>query len=52
MPAWVYDEGDDSAWWDSEDAQWLLESLTEALDACASEKYFGSHEGDGTDSGF
>lgn len=48
IPAYVLDEGDDSAWWYSEDAQHLLIELFDALDDVAPDGYyFGSHEGDG-----
>lgn len=37
----------------SEDAGWLMESLFDALDACApAGYYFGAHPGDGSDFGF
>ena len=53
IPAYVLDEGDDSEWWDSEDAGYLLEELFEILEACAPDgAYFGAHEGDGSDFGF
>ena len=53
VPAYVEDEGDDSAWWDSEEAQWKLDELTNILNEVAPEGcYFGSHEGDGSDFGF
>ena len=53
VPAYVQDEGDDSAWWHSGDAQALLEDLTELLDEIAPEgHYFGAHPGDGSDFGF
>ena len=47
--------GDDaSAFWDSEEADFLLhEDLFPAMDALAPEGvYFGSHEGDGADFGY
>jgi hypothetical protein len=53
VPAHVWDEGDSSDWWDSEDAHYLLESLFDALDGAAPEgHYFGAHPGDGSDFGF
>lgn len=53
IPAYVMDEGDSSSWWDSEDAQCLLENLLEHLDESAPEGcYFGTHPGDGSDFGF
>jgi hypothetical protein len=53
IPAYVQDEGDDSAWWDSDDAQNLLNDLFDALDACAPDGcYFGAHPGDGSDYGY
>lgn len=43
----------EAEWWDSEDAHWLLVSLTETLESYAPEGYyFGSHPGDGSDYGF
>jgi hypothetical protein len=49
----VQDEGDASPWWSSEDAQFLLESLFDELDAHAPEGYyFGAHPGDGSDYGY
>ena len=46
-------EDDSDAWWDGEDAGYVLEALFEALDACAPEgAYFGANEGDGADYGF
>jgi hypothetical protein len=53
VPAWVTDEGDDCPWWGNEGADWLLESLFDALNDCAPEGcYFGAHTGDGSDYGF
>lgn len=52
-PAYVYDEGDDSEWWETEDAYHLLEELVDALnDAAPEDTYFGAHPGDGSDFGF
>ena len=46
-------EDDNAAWWHSEDAIALLESLTDTLDSYAPEGYyFGAHPGDGSDYGF
>jgi hypothetical protein len=46
-------EDSDSEWWDSEECQWAMDALFDALNACAPEGYyFGSHEGDGADFGF
>lgn len=46
-------EDDDADWWDSEDAQWVLEDLMERLEESAPEgHYFGTLEGDGSDFGF
>ena len=53
VPDYVMDEGDDSEWWDSEDASYKLEELFDALDAAAPDGYyFGAHPGDGSDYGF
>ena len=54
VPAYVYDEGDNCKWWDSEDASWLLnETLFEALNDGAPDGFvFGAHEGNGSDFGF
>lgn len=53
IPAHVEDEGDDSEWWDSEEAQWKLDELFDILSEHAPDGcYFGAHEGDGSDFGF
>jgi hypothetical protein len=53
IPSYVMDEGDDSPWWQSEDAGFLLESLFDILNEAAPEGvYFGAHPGDGSDFGF
>ena len=53
VPSHVMDEGDDSEWWQSEDALWILQDLFDALDAASPEGfYFGAHPGDGSDYGF
>jgi hypothetical protein len=42
-----------SDWWHSEEADYFVEELFDALDACAPEgHYFGAHPGDGSDFGF
>lgn len=52
VPSYAYEEKN-TAWWHSEDAIALLESLTDALDSYAPEGYyFGAHPGDGSDYGF
>lgn len=44
---------EDSDWWDSVEASWLLEDLFDALDNAAPDGfYFGAHTGDGSDFGF
>ena len=53
IPSCVMDEGDSSAWWDSEDAGYLLVDLMDQLGEAAPEGcYFGAHPGDGSDFGF
>ena len=53
IPSYVHDDGNSSPWWDSEDAEWLLESLFDELDWQADEGYyFGAHPGDAADFGF
>ena len=53
IPAYVQDEGDDSEWWASDEATYLLEDLFDQLDESAPEGYyFGAHPGDGSDFGF
>lgn len=40
-------EDEDSEWWDSEEACWLLEEVIDALNDCAPEGYhFGPHPDD------
>ena len=52
IPAYA-EEDDDSEWWDSEDAQWKMEEMFDALDEAAPDGfYFGAHPGDGADYGF
>ena len=44
---------DDDKFWDSEDAMWDMEALTDALQTlCPPFVYFGTLEGDGADFGF
>ena len=46
-------EDPNSDWWNSEEADYFMEELFDALDACAPEgHYFGAHEGDASDFGF
>ena len=53
VPAYVQDEGDDSPWWDSLEASYILEDLFERLQDAATEGYyFGAHPDDGSDYGF
>tara|TARA_X000001388_G_scaffold52616_4_gene38357 strand:- start:4180 stop:4536 length:357 start_codon:yes stop_codon:yes gene_type:complete len=53
IPAWVVDEGDESKWWDSEEAGYKLEELFDILEHQAPEGYyFGANEGDGSDFGY
>ena len=53
IPSYVYDEGDDAEWWDSEEAGYLLDELFDTLEETAPEGCtFGAHEGDGSDFGF
>lgn len=45
-------EDEDADWW-TEDAQWILDDLTDRLAESAPEgHYFGALEGDGSDFGF
>lgn len=47
------DIGSEHPFWNSNEAQQLLEDLFDALNAAAPEDcYFGSHPGDGSDFGF
>ena len=53
IPEHVEKEGDGSAWWNSEEAGYLLEELFDALDDAAPEgEYFGARRDDGADFGF
>ena len=53
IPPYVFDEGDHSAWWDSDDCYHLLEKLFDILcDYTPEGCIFGSHPGDGSDYGF
>lgn len=53
IPSYVQDEGDDSAWWDSDDAGFLLEELEQILmEHSPPGYYFGTLEGDGACFGF
>lgn len=46
-------EDEKDGWWQSEQADWFLQELFDALDQCAPEgHYFGAHYGDGSDFGF
>lgn len=46
-------EDDGAAWWDSENAAFFLEDLTDTLENYAPKGYyFGSHPGDGSDYGY
>lgn len=51
-PSYALDD-EKSIWWNSEEADELLQELFEALDQCAPKNhYFGAHYGDGSDFGF
>ena len=53
VPSYVYDEGDDSEWWRSEDAECLIDELFEIMNRYAPDgHYFGAHPGDGCDYGY
>lgn len=53
VPSYVQDEGNDSEWWMSEDAQDLLSDLIDSLDEVAPEgMYFGANVGNSSDFGF
>ena len=46
-------EDEDNPFWQSEDAMWDMEALTDALQECCPPfVYFGAHPGDGSDFGF
>ena len=46
-------EVDDADWWQSEECQWRMTDLHNALDDASPEGfYFGSHPGDGSDFGY
>ena len=52
IPAYAM-EDDKSPWWDSEEAESLLQELFDALDGASPEGYyFGAHPGDGSDFGY
>lgn len=52
VPSYAYEEKN-TAWWDSEDAICLLESLFDTLDSYSPKGYsFGAHLGDGSDYGY
>ena len=52
IPAYA-SEDDDSDWWVSDECQWLMTDLHNALDDASPEGYyFGSHPGDGADFGY
>lgn len=53
IPTYVFDEGDDSKWWSSDEAWFLLDELFDILNSYAPDgHYFGAHPGDGSDYGF
>lgn len=52
IPAHAMDD-DGTDWWYSEDAEWMIQDLMEALENAAPEgHYFGALEGDGCHYGF
>ena len=52
IPAYAA-EDEDSEWWNSDSASYLIEQLWDTLNDHAPEgHYFGSHPGDGSDYGF
>lgn len=51
IPAYAM-EDQDSEWWDSEDASFLMDELIDVLNNYVPEgHYFGAHEGNGSDFG-
>lgn len=53
VPAFVFDEGEDSDWWNTDQAQCLLQELIDLLEDVAPDgTYFGTHPGDGSDWGW
>jgi hypothetical protein len=53
IPAYVYDEGATSKWWETEDANWLAEELYQCLEDAAPDGFYsGPREDDTTNLGF
>lgn len=49
----ILPEEDDHLWWESEEADWVLEEFFDRLsDLAPPGTQFGAHEGDGSDFGF